>query len=221
MKNKEIKILGFISLVVFGLISLAALFYKNSNSDEKTHSDVKVIMDFNAQLNRDGAHSLGPAVSRVQIVEFLDPECESCAAMHPIVKQILKEYPQVKLTVRYMPFHGNSVFAASLLEAAATQGQYWQLMEALFQYQHVWASHHDPRPEKTFEIAKQMGMAPEILRKIVEQKKEEYASIVERDRQSGMALGVVGTPTFFINGKKLQSLGYVPLKDAIEAELGK
>ena len=218
MKNKETKILVVIGTVVIALGALMAMVYKSGSGQAADESGANDRIS-NEQLLREGAHTKGPMTAKVRIVEFLDPECESCAAMHPHVKQLLKEFPQVALTVRYMPFHGNSVFAASLLEAAALEDKYWQLMEALFHYQSEWASHHDPKPEKAYDIAQQIGMDAEKLRKTVLEKKDEFAELIEKDRLAGMALGVRGTPTFFVNGKLLQSLGYDSLKEAIEEEL--
>lgn len=59
----------------------------------------------------------GNLEAKVVLVEFLDPECESCRAFYSYVKKIMGEYPeQVQLVVRYMPFHKNSKYAIRVLE---------------------------------------------------------------------------------------------------------
>ncbi len=71
------------------------------------------------------APKLGPDSAKVKLVEFLDPECESCREFYPLVKSIMSEAPdQIQLIVRYAPFHGNSKFAIQILEAARMQGRY-------------------------------------------------------------------------------------------------
>jgi protein-disulfide isomerase len=74
-------------------------------------------------LVRPDSPTLGSSDAPVTLVEFLDPECESCAAFAPIVKKILQDYDgKVRLVVRYMPLHHNSLRAAALTEAAGEQG---------------------------------------------------------------------------------------------------
>ena len=64
----------------------------------------------------------------------------------PRVKRLLAKYDdRVRYVVRYMPLHGNSVYAAGALEAAGAQGRYWDMLEALFLYQPAWGSHAAPR----------------------------------------------------------------------------
>jgi protein-disulfide isomerase len=72
-----------------------------------------------ALLIRPHSPTLGPAQAPVTIVEFFDPECEACRAMYPIVKQVMADFDgRVRLVIRYMPLHRNSVYAALLLEAS-------------------------------------------------------------------------------------------------------
>lgn len=67
------------------------------------------------------------------IVEFFDPACEACRAFHPIVKQILTQYPDdVRVVMRYTPFHGEgSELAIKVLEAARLQDVFVPVLEAL------------------------------------------------------------------------------------------
>lgn len=66
---------------------------------------------------------IGPAGAPVTIVEFFDPSCEACRAFHPIVKQILAKFPSdVRLVLRYTPFHKGSDEAVRILEASRAQG---------------------------------------------------------------------------------------------------
>ena len=152
-------------------------------------------------------------------VEFLDPECESCRVMHPYLKAILKEYEgRVHYILRYMPLHGNSVYAASMLEAAREQGKYWEALDALFEQQPAWADHHTPKPELVPQILGKLGLDVERLN--ADAKNPAIAARIEQDRKDGQQLGVRGTPTFFVNGRMLDELGDGPLRQAIESVLG-
>ena len=85
-----------------------------------------------AVLVRPHSPRLGPEPAKVTVVEFFDPECESCRAMYPIVKQVMSEFEgRMLLVIRYMPLHQNSVYAASLLEASRAQNKYWEFLEEM------------------------------------------------------------------------------------------
>lgn len=160
----------------------------------------------------------GPAGAPVTVVEFFDPECESCRAMYPFVKQVMTEFDgRVQLVIRYMPLHQNSAYAATLLEASRVQGKYWEFLEMMMYRQPEWASHHAPRPELLITYAPLVGLDAEKLR--VAATDPQIRTRIEQDRNDGMALGANRTPTFFVNGKPLMQLGYAPLRDAIQAEL--
>ena len=144
---KEVKILGAIAIVVVIAAVLGANYYRSSvQSVPVTGNSNRGKSSINPEtLVRPDSPVLGAANAKVTIVEFLDPECESCAAFSPAVKKILQEYDgRVRLVVRYMPFHPNSLRAAAWTEAAGEQGKYWQMQELLFQRQSEWGEKHGP-----------------------------------------------------------------------------
>ncbi len=164
---------------------------------------------------RDYSPTLGPDDAKVVLVEFLDPECESCRAFYPFVKKIMADHPnKIKLVVRYMPFHGNSKMVIRILEAARKQGKYWETLETLFYYQPKWGSHHHPRPELIWEVLPEVGLNIEQLKS--EMTNPSFDKIIEQDFADGKTLQVRATPTFFINGKALEQFGYQQLEDAIK-----
>lgn len=160
----------------------------------------------------------GPANAPVTMVEFFDPECESCRAMYPIVKQVMAEFDgRVRLVIRYMPLHQNSVYAATLLEAARAQNKYWEYLEIVMARQPEWASHGAPRPDLLMTYAPMAGLNVEQLR--VATTDPQVKARIQQDEADGIALGANRTPTFFINGRMLPQLGYQPLRAAIQAAL--
>lgn len=176
--------------------------------------------DWRKQLLRETAPSIGNPSAPVTMVEFLDPECESCRAMHPIVKQILAEYrDQLYFVIRYMPFHHNSALAAGVLEAARLQDLYWQTLDVLFETQPLWGDHGNPRPDRIFEFIAKLPLNMEKLKADI--RDEQFIEWIRQDQNDGIRAGVTATPTFFVNGKKLREIGYGPLKQAIDIELKK
>lgn len=164
---------------------------------------------------------MGPDTAKIKIVEFLDPECEACREMAPIMKKLMHEYEgKVQLVIRYMPFHGNSIKAATYLEEAREKGKYWDAMTALFKNQPAWANHHDPKPELIPKFLVLAGVKDaESFNENVLLSKHRWK--VDLDFSDGKMLGVKYTPTFFVNGRMLQEIGYDPIRQAINNELGK
>lgn len=216
MKKNTSIIIG-IAAILATIFIIAVSFYKNSAQPEEA-SVVTAVPDLQARLVGDADRTLGPVAARVVLVEFLDPECESCRLMHPITKKVLTEFSgQIYFVVRYMPFHHNSVYAASALEAAARQGKYWEALDVLFEKQPDWGSHANPRPELIMGYLKGIGL--DIARIEADMKDPLISARIEKDKTDGMALGVKGTPSFFVNGKLLMQLGEEPLREAIKAAL--
>lgn len=169
-------------------------------------------------LVRPYSPSQGPEQAAVTIVEFFDPECESCRAMYPIVKQVLSEFDgKVRLVIRYMPLHQNSVYAASLLEAARAQNKYWEYLEVVMLRQPEWASHSAPRPDLLLTYAPQVGLNADQLKAAASD--PQVRMRITQDERDGNQLGANRTPTFFINGAPLMRLGYEELRDAVRAAL--
>jgi len=217
--SKDVYRLGGIAVVLVLLLVVGAIFYQRSEEEQRSATLQRANIDTSV-FERPHSHTLGPDDAKVTIVEFLDPECESCRVMHPIVKRILARYrDDVRLVVRYMPLHPNSVYAAGALEAAAEQGLYWEMMETLFLYQPEWGDHHAPKPELIPKYAAEMGLDMVAFDKFIEAGK--YRRLVEADRQDGIKLGVRGTPTFFVNQNQLMQLGYDNLLAMIEQELAR
>jgi protein-disulfide isomerase len=220
--RKEVKILVLIGAIVVIAAFLGTRYYRESLQSERKSTAA------NSPLVRPDSPSLGPADAPVTLVEFLDPECESCRAFYPTVKQILKDYGgKVRLVVRYMTFHQNSALAATFTEAAGEQGKYWEMQETLFRRQPEWGErhgepHHAPSkpPAALFEkYATELGLDVDKIKSAVAQNR--YAAKLERDKSDGQSLGVSRTPTFFVNGRQLARFSEQDLRSLIDEELGK
>ncbi len=208
--KKNLYIVVGIILAVISAFSVGTLVYKTRlPSGEVFESSIFI---------RDHSPSLGPTIAKVVVVEFLDPECESCRAMHPVFKTVLKEYEnRIRYVVRYMSFHKNSAVAIKWLEAAGKQGKYWEALESLFESQPIWGDHHNPRPDLIPQFATRVGVDKALAE--TEIKNPAYDALIQQDREDAQKLGVKATPTIFVNGKMLQELGYNPLVQLIENEL--
>ena len=213
MKDKWL-IVGVSAFVIAASYWIGTFFIKSEKAETIAKQDTAVFV-------RPHSPRMGADNAKVVVSEFLDPECESCRAVYPGVKDILKQFEgKVQLVVRYAPFHHNSLFAIKILEAARKQNKYWETLEVLFQSQPEWGSHHNPQPEKIWEFLPAIqGLDVERVRH--DMNDPATFDLVELDKEDGRKLGVSGTPTFFINGKPLERLGLDELHQAIRMEAEK
>ncbi|MGE0370869.1 MAG: DsbA family protein [Gammaproteobacteria bacterium] len=170
------------------------------------------------ELVRPHSPVLGPVDAPVTIVEFFDPSCEACRAFHPVVKQILAMFPRdVRLVVRYIPFHEGSDEAVSILEAARMQDRFEPVLEALLARQPEWAVHGAPDLGLAWDIAGAAGL--DIERARAEASSPAIDLVLKQDIADAQARGVEQTPTFFVNGKPLPSFGAQQLLDLVGSEV--
>lgn len=226
--KKEVKILGAIAIAVIVAAVIGASYYRSSVQNERvttTTTNPKQTTANAEALVRSDSPTLGTADAKITLVEFLDPECESCAGFAPVVKKIMKDYDgKIRLVVRYMPLHPNSLSAATFTEAAGEQGKYWEAQEMLFKKQSEWGTKHGPSPAAPVDInalfkkyAAELGLDSNKMDAAFAENR--YQSKVQRDYKDGQTLGVRQTPSFFVNGRKLARFSEADLRALIEDEL--
>jgi len=219
MRRDILRLAGIAAVLITALV-LVAVYYLRAQRLERTAQVAERASTDNSIFVRPHSRSMGPENAKVTVVEFLDPECESCRAIYPMVKHLLGQYAgRIRFVVRYMPLHPNSIYAAGALEAAGEQGRFWDMLEILFQNQPDWGNHHAPKPELIPGYAQQIGLDMQAFERSLSV--GAHRALVEADHADGRSLGVTGTPTFFVNGRLLERLGHEQLKALIEEELAK
>ncbi|VEG52703.1 DSBA oxidoreductase [Mycolicibacterium aurum] len=173
------------------------------------------------QVVRENSHRLNSAPDGdVTFVEFLDFECEGCRAAYPAVEQLRAQYGQrVSFVARYfpMPGHFNGERAARAVEAAAQQGQFEPMYKMMFETQDQWGEKQVPADDVFRAFATELGLDMAAW----DQAYDSPATLdrIQEDVADGTALGVQGTPTFFINGEEVQIQTYADLGTAIDKAL--
>lgn len=214
MNNKSYFFIGSAALIIAFFV-IGSSLYKKSQQEKYSF----IAAESSQIFVRDYSPRYGDPSAKVFLIEFLDPECESCRMYYPEVKNLLKEFEgKVQLVVRYAAFHGNSKIAIKALEAARKQGKYWESLELLFDKQPEWGSHHNPRPELIFTFLPQLGLDMDRLKKDMEDPAIE--KIITQDTEDLRTLNVRGTPTFFVNGMIPDGFGMPYLKQLISKEVG-
>jgi protein-disulfide isomerase len=161
---------------------------------------------------------LGAPTSGVTIVEFFDPACEGCRAFYPVLKSILAAYPdEVRLVLRYAPFHRGSEEAVRILHAAHLQGRFQAVLDALMEQQHEWAAHPAPGLETAWTIAEAAGL--DVASARIAAFAEGADRVLARDNADTRSQRIQVTPTFLVNGRRLETLGEHTLRGLVAEEV--
>jgi len=155
-------------------------------------------------LVRPYSPTFGPADAPVTLVEFFDPSCEACRAYHPVVQEIRRQFPtQVRVVLRYTVFHEGSDEAVRILEAARMQDRFEPVLDALLEQQPGWSVHGSPEMDVAWEIAGAAGL--DVEKAETDMLFPGITGTLNQDTADVEALGIRQTPTFFLNGKRLEN----------------
>ncbi len=213
--TKEVRQLGLIGLVIVLVVGVVGgvAWYKQSSAPTDTE----------ALLSAD-SYSTGPADAAVTLIEFGDFQCPACGQAEPIVEQIRQEYADksFRFVFRNFPLtiHPNAPVAANAAEAAGAQGKYWEMHDALYTNQTAWSNVSDPTSQFV-QYAKEAGVK-DLNKFENEVKASAYTTKIRADQKDGATLGVNVTPTFYLNGQKMEGTqSYDTLKQKIDELLAK
>jgi Na+/H+ antiporter NhaA len=157
----------------------------------------EVITDLAVPVDPDRDHIRGPEESLVTMVEYGDFECPYCGLAEPAVRELLRDYGEVRYVWRHLPLndvHPNAQLAAEAAEAAGKQGAFWEMHDLLLDHQDALHS------RALIGYADSLGLDTD--RFAADLRKHAGRAHVEEDLESADLSTVSGTPTFFINGKR-------------------
>ena len=157
----------------------------------------EVITDLAVPVDPDRDHIRGPEESLVTMVEYGDFECPYCGMAEPAVRELLRDYGEVRYVWRHLPLndvHPNAQLAAEAAEAAGKQGAFWEMHDLLLDHQDAL------QPRDLVGYADSLGL--DTRRFGADLRKHAGMAHVSEDLESADLSSVSGTPTFFINGKR-------------------
>lgn len=152
-----------------------------------------------------GSYIVAPADAKVSLIEFGDYECPACGAYNPLVKQVLTQFSG-KVTFGFKNFplsqHANAPISSYAAEAAGLQGKFWQMHDKLYENQDAWSTSSDAR-NIFVGYAKDLGL--DVARFTSDIDSQKVKDIVSSDLNDGNTVGINATPTFFVNGVKIDN----------------
>lgn len=156
----------------------------------------------------------GPVDAPVVIVEYTDFQCPYCARLGATLDQVMALYPgKIKVVYKSFPLssHKYSWQAATTAVAADKKGKFWKV------YKEIFANYNRINEAKLKEIRNRFGLDTPEFEALMNS--PEIRSRVATDRNEGIRVGVQGTPTVFINGRRLDNKRPEGFKAAIDKEL--
>jgi protein-disulfide isomerase len=210
-----------INLITAGVVVvlLAVVFFIVANPFAPSKEEVAAATPTVAE----NSHRLDVAEDeKVTLVEFLDFECEVCGAVYPSIEQIRSEYAgEITYVLRYFPIpsHQNSMNAAVAVEAAAQQGELEPMYKKMFDTQKEWGEQQESKAGLFRQYAEELGLDMAAYDKAVADPNTEAR--VKFDFDAGIALGVEGTPTFFVNDEVVTARSIDDIRTALDAALDK
>lgn len=206
-KNAAVSIAAVVGAFVL-IIAVALLVVRPWESSGSQTTDVELIEESTHVL--DDAGEGAP-----ELVEFFDYECPTCGQFHPVIEDLRERYEgQVTFAVRYFPLssHPNAVPAAAAAEAAAQQGEFEAMHARILETQSEWAGTGDAAALfRSF--AEELDLDLTAYDEAVTA--EATADRIALDFDAGVAAGVTQTPTFFLDGQRLELQDFADVEAAI------
>ena len=157
----------------------------------------EVITDLMVPVDDKRDHVRGPAKAPVTVVEYGDFECPYCGLAEPAVRELLRDFGDVRYVWRHLPLndvHPHAQAAAEAAEAAARQGAFWEMHDLLLDHQGALTV------RDLVGYARSVGL--DVEKFTADVRRHAGAAQVAEDVDSADLSGVSGTPTFFVNGMR-------------------
>lgn len=210
-KRSKAKIIVWVLLAAVVAAVAIPILIARANSTPAAPDDA-------GQVVRENSRVLSQAPNeQAVLVEFLDFECEGCRAAYPFIEELRAEYADtVTFVHRYFPLpgHRNSMNAALAVEAAAQQGQYEAMYQRMYETQEQWGESAEDQSAVFRGFAEDLGLDLAAFDATVAD--PATTERVKLDVADGEALGVGGTPTFYLDGEVLNPESLEAFRDAVE-----
>lgn len=188
-----------LGIVILGLIVLFVVTKPKESAESTFNGDAK-------QVQKDD-HVRNQPDKKVTLIEYGDFQCPSCGAYYPVVKQLEQKYnDHVSFVFRHYPLisiHPNAFAAARAAEAAANQNKFFEMHDKLFETQQVWGQVQSNQQALFESYAKELGL--NMTKFKADYTSEAVANRINRDVSSAKQFSITGTPTFIVNGKKIDN----------------
>lgn len=217
MKGKGFWII--VAVILAGTVGL--IINANRSAKPNTVADAEALGHVQAD-----DHVRGKLDSNIVLIEYGDIECPACAQYNPLVEALYAEYSdRVAFVFRHSPLtniHPRAIVAARAVEAAGRQNAFFEMANLMFSDRKSWntADNPDLDPAPIFEsYATSLGLDAEQFKRDSEASNT-FDFIDSQSKAGTKAYGINSTPTFILNGKKIDNpQSYEEFRQLIETAL--
>lgn len=204
-------------IVIFAATIWGLIAWVNNNNSPGVLSSQAINLP---PVSKDDIVFGDPQKAKVTLVEYADFQCLGCAEKASLIRLLKKDFDD-KLLVIYrffpLPQHQNAMFSSQAAYAAGKQNKFWEMSDMIYGDQENWAN--SPNAKDLFtEYAKKLDL--DIVKFVSDYNAETTRKFITDQMNSGISIGLSYTPTFFLNGKRIDDpQGYEALKKLIQDEL--
>lgn len=216
-RNEDMKkygLWGGLAVLIAAAILGLAIFVNSPSSTTKN--------SLTAPLTSKYEITTGDKKSKVTLIEYADFQCPGCAQYYPMVKKLLEDEKDMHFSYRFFPLtniHQNAQISAQAAFAANKQGKFWEMSDMLYSNQQSWA---ESANAKTIFASYAQDLKLDSAKFLTDMNSDEAKTYVDNSLKEAISLGLNSTPSFFINGVKIQSPpSYEAFKKLIDDEFKK
>lgn len=217
MKIKELGIwIAVLAVLIGGLWALISAVNNSPSPSSPTQ-----MVNLPAVSSQDFVKGASDS-AKVTLIEYGDFECPACAAYFLAIKQLYEEFGKdLRIVHRFFPLtniHKNAMLAAQTAYAAGLQNKFWEMHDKLYENQESWSN---TSPKDTFiGYAKDLKLDLEKFKTDLDS--DSTKQFIDSERSKAASIGINSTPTFFVNGYRIQNpAGYDAFKKIIQDALDK
>jgi protein-disulfide isomerase len=222
LKDKGL-VIGIITTIV--LIAGGVFFMTRGTTSTKKAISSEILVPANEYVTggvENGNYLPASSYAKVTLVEFGDYQCPACIEYHPFVKRLLGEFPgKINYVFRNFPldYHSNALISSYAAEAAGLQGKYWQMHDKIYESVSEWETSADA---KSIFVGYAAVFGLDVKKFTSDIDSNDVKNKVQADTNDGNLVKLDATPTFYLNGVKINVGGtYDSFKAMINSELSK
>lgn len=210
MKTETVVFTSVLAMTVVLLI--VGIFLLNKTSPQISSNNEIYQIDYSK------GQKIGSDSAKVKLVEFSDLQCPACKTAQPFVEKIIADNKNIQFIYRHYPLtqHLNAKAAANAAEEAGVQGKFWEMHQKLFETQERWEGLANPN-DFFGDLAKELGLDENKVKDAIT--KNKFNEVIQNDLSDGNSYGLNATPTFYLNGRKLELSNYDQLDELIKKAL--
>ena len=210
------RVYGFYRRIQLGLIDTSSFSFQKTYASSQYLSSLAAAAPGSGSLDTTDDPSLGAKSAKLTIVYFADFGCPYSEEVSHVVRAVAAQHPDdVRFVYRDFPLtelHPGADLAAVAGACADQQGKFWEMHDVLYD------NSGDFTADTLTAMADQVGLNTAKFQTCLQD--PQVAAEVAGDLADGVAAGVVGTPTFFFNGQKIEgSIPFSTFNDLIHAFL--